>query len=60
MRTYLITSGSIFGLIVLAHVLRIIDEGAHLMRDPAYVVITFAAAALCVWAFRLLRVSARS
>jgi heme/copper-type cytochrome/quinol oxidase subunit 1 len=60
MRTYLITSGSIFGLIVLAHLLRIIAEGAHLMRDPGYVFMTFAAAALCVWAFRLLRVSARS
>jgi hypothetical protein len=60
MRTYLMTSGSIFGLIVLAHLLRIIAEGPHLARDPGFVFITFAAAALSVWAFRLLRISTGS
>lgn len=60
MRGYLLTSGAIFGLVVLAHVLRIVAEGPHMLRDPWYVLTTVAAAALCLWAFRLLRVSARS
>ena len=34
MKAYLVTTGSIFGLIVLAHILRIIEEGQHLARDP--------------------------
>jgi hypothetical protein len=59
MRAYVITSGVIFGLLVLAHLLRILEEGPHLARDPSYVLVTLAAAALCVWAFRVLRMSAR-
>jgi hypothetical protein len=60
MKAYLMTTGSIFGLIVLAHVLRIVDEGVRLMTDPWWVLLTVAAAALSVWAWRLLRLSARS
>ena len=55
MRAYVVTSGIIFGLLVLAHLLRVAAEGAHLARDPWFVVVTLAAAALCVWAFRVLR-----
>lgn len=54
MKAYVITSGSIFGLIVVAHVLRIIAEGPHLL-DPAYSLLTVAAAALSLWAWRVLR-----
>ena len=57
MRSYLLTSGTIFGLIVLAHLSRILAEGAHLARDPWWILITLVAAGLCVWAFRLLRVT---
>jgi len=53
------TTGAVFGLLTLAHVLRIIEEGSHLARDPWYVLITMAAGALCLWALRLLRHSAR-
>jgi hypothetical protein len=60
MRAYVITSGTIFGLLVLTHLLRILEEGPHLASDPWYVLITLAAASLCVWAFWLLRRSARS
>ena len=55
MRAYVVTSGINFGLLVLAHLLRVAAEGAHLARDPWFVVVTLAAAALCVWAFRVLR-----
>ena len=55
MRAYVATSGIIFGLLVLAHLVRVAAEGAHLARDPSFVLVTLAAAALCLWAFRILR-----
>lgn len=54
MRAYLMTTGAIFGLIVVAHVWRIVEEGAHLAADPAYLALTAASGALCLWAVRLL------
>jgi hypothetical protein len=54
MKAYLITTGSIFGLIVLAHILRIVEEGPHLARDPWYLLLTAAAGAVSLWAWRLL------
>lgn len=59
MRAYLTTSGVIFGLLVLAHLLRILEEGPHLLKEPVFGFTTIAATALCVWALRLLRLSAR-
>lgn len=53
MKAYVITTGAIFGLITIAHVLRIIAEGAHLAREPVYVLLTIVAAGLCLWALRL-------
>lgn len=60
MKAYLITSGSIFGLLVMAHLLRVMAEGLHVAQDPWFVVTTIAAGVLCVWAVRLLRLSTRS
>jgi len=54
------TTGAVFGLITLAHVLRIIAEGPHLVTEPWYVLLTVVAAALAVWAWRLLRLTTRS
>ena len=55
MRAYLITTGTIFGLITVAHLWRIAQEGRHLAAEPFFLILTALAAALCVWAFRLLR-----
>jgi uncharacterized membrane protein len=60
MKAYLITTGTVFGLITLAHVGRVLAEGPHLATDPLFVLLTVAAAALCFWAWRLLRRSSRS
>lgn len=60
MKAYVMTTGAVFGLITLAHVLRIIAEGPHLVTEPWYVLLTVAAAALAVWAWRLLRLTTRS
>jgi hypothetical protein len=51
---YLVTTGLIFALIVLAHIMRFIDEGPGIAGDPVYWATTALAAAMCLWAVRLL------
>jgi hypothetical protein len=55
MKAYLITTGIIFGLITIAHVWRVFDEGSRLATDPLFVLLTFASAGFSVWAWRLWR-----
>ena len=59
MKAYLITTGAVFGLIVVAHVWRVIEEGPALAKDPFFLALTLAAAALCLWACRLLKLMPR-
>ena len=59
MKAYILTTGVVFALLTLAHLLRIILEGLHLARDPLFLLITVAAGGLCLWALRLLTVSKR-
>jgi hypothetical protein len=54
LKTYVATTGTLFGLIAIAHVLRIAAE-RHLATDPWYLLLTAAAAALSLWAVRVLR-----
>lgn len=58
MRAYLLTTGTLFGLLTLLHIWRMVAASSVLARDPWYLLITAIAAALCVWAFRLLRLAA--
>ncbi|HEX5074785.1 MAG TPA: hypothetical protein VFW03_16320 [Gemmatimonadaceae bacterium] len=60
MRAYLITTGTVFTLIAAAHVWRVISESASLARDPWFILLTVLAAALSIWAWRLLRETTRS
>jgi hypothetical protein len=60
MKAYVITTGAVFGLLTLAHIWRVIEEGPHLMKEVPWVLITVAAAALCLWACRLIWRSSRS
>jgi len=53
MRVYTITSGIIFGLITVAHLLRIAAEGRHLATEPLFLVLTLLSASLCAWALAL-------
>jgi hypothetical protein len=55
MKAYVTTTGIVFGLLTLSHIARFVAEGPHLATDPSFVLITLAAAALCIWAWRLLR-----
>jgi hypothetical protein len=54
MKAYVTTTGIVFGLLTLAHLLRIIDEGPGVLTNPWWVLATVLAAALCLWACRLL------
>lgn len=59
MKPYVITTGAVFGLLTLAHIWRVIAEGPRVL-SPWWVSITVAAAALCLWAVRLVWLSKRS
>jgi len=59
MKAYVITTGAVFGALTLAHLWRILEEGPHVARSPWFSLITVAAAALCLWAWRLVRLSRR-
>ena len=52
MRAYVMTTGVIFGLLVVAHIWRMFVEG-HLATQPEYIVITLIAGLLSLWAARL-------
>jgi hypothetical protein len=56
MRTYIALTGTLFGLIVVAHIARGIQEGLSIF-DPWYIALTVAAGALSIWAVVLLRKS---
>jgi hypothetical protein len=59
MKSYIITTGVLFALIAIAHVLRIVAEWPRFATDPFYLLLTIAAAMLSLWAWRILRVDAR-
>jgi hypothetical protein len=60
MKPYLMVTSAVFGLIAVAHIWRIIAENPHLAVEPWYVLLTLAAAGLCLWALRLLWGSPKS
>ncbi|HWX21736.1 MAG TPA: hypothetical protein VN578_17665 [Candidatus Binatia bacterium] len=55
MKAYLVTTGIVFALITVAHILRVFAEGPRLAKDPFFILLTLLAAGLSVWAWRLLR-----
>ncbi len=60
MKPYLIVTSIIFGLITAAHIWRILVENRHLGIEPWFILLTLAAAGLCLWALRLLWRSPRA
>jgi hypothetical protein len=59
MRAYLATTGTLFGAVAIAHVLRTIAEWPRLGTDPMFILegpgLGMLAAAIALWAWRLLR-----
>jgi len=58
MKSYVITTGTIFGLITLAHLVRVLFEPQQ-ATDPFFILLTLTTVLLCTWAWRLIRYSAR-
>jgi len=56
MRAYVATTGILFALIIVAHVMRVAFEGVKVLQDPLFELFTVVFAALAGWAWRLLRV----
>ncbi|MEP6507312.1 MAG: hypothetical protein ABJC63_03730 [Gemmatimonadales bacterium] len=54
MRAYTVTTGLVFGLLAIAHVWRVYEEGSA-VANPWFIGITVAAAAISIWAFNLAR-----
>jgi hypothetical protein len=52
MKAYVMTTGVIFALLVVAHIWRVTVE-SHLAKDPAFITTTIIAVLLTVWAGRL-------
>jgi hypothetical protein len=59
LKAYLVTTGTVFGLITVAHIVRAFAEGRHLLTEPLFILLTAVSAALCLWAFRLQRSASR-
>jgi hypothetical protein len=55
MRLYVVVTGIIFALVVIAHVARMITEEANLASNPIYLLITACAAGLSLWSWLVLR-----
>jgi len=64
LRAYLVTTGTLFGLIAVAHRARTITESQRLASDPWFYLegpgLGLVAAALSLWAWRLLRRAPKS
>ena len=57
MRAYLATTGILFVLLTVVHIVRAFQE-THLARDPWYWLVTIVAGILAIWALRLYRARA--
>jgi hypothetical protein len=55
MKCYVITTGTVFALIVAAHIWRAFVEGSGLFKEPAFIILTLAAAGMSLWAWRVYR-----
>lgn len=55
MKAYVLTSGIVFALIVVAHGLRLSAEGTRLLTEPSFLLTTALALGLTLWAARTLR-----
>ena len=58
-KAYLISTGVVFGLVAVAHVLRVIQEGAGPLTNPWCILSSALSVGFCVWAWRLLRARQR-
>jgi hypothetical protein len=60
MKAYLVTTGTVFALVTVAHVWRVVSESPALAKEPWFVALTLVAAGFSIWAFSLVRKTAHS
>jgi hypothetical protein len=60
MKAYVVTTGAIFGMLTVAHLWRMVEEGSHVATNPSFVLITALSAAMGVWAWRVFRLTTRT
>ena len=53
MKGYVMTTGTVFSLMVAAHMWRAIAAGPGIVRNPVFDLMTVAVAALAFWAWRV-------
>jgi hypothetical protein len=58
-KAYAITTGTVFALIFAAHLWRAVVTGPALAKNPTFLLTTAAAAALVLWAWRVVRAMPR-
>lgn len=54
MKVYVITTGVIFALITIAHIVRMVVE-PRVLTEPGYLFLTLLSAAIAIWALVVLR-----
>lgn len=54
MKAYLIVTGVIFAAIVALHIAKAVAEGPSTAKNPLFILLTALAAAMSLWAWRLL------
>jgi len=59
-KAYVITSGTVFALVIAARIWRALAEGVSLAKSPVFILISAAALALVLWAWRVVRAMPRS
>lgn len=57
MKAYVLMSGLLYLLLLVAHVARVVAEGASVVRSPMFAGTTLAAALMTAWSWRLFRQS---
>jgi hypothetical protein len=60
MKAYVMTTGTVFVLIVAAHIWRAFEEGPQATMSPVFILLTALAAGLALWAWRMLKTMPRS
>jgi hypothetical protein len=64
LKSYLITTGTIFGLFAATHIVELVSEWGSMMARPWFmagiVAIVVVSGGLCIWAFRLLKAAGTS
>lgn len=54
MRAYVVATGVLFGLIVIAHIARLVAEGTDAFRSPVFVVASLLAIGMVAWSVLVL------